>query len=237
MDKDICESIEDLEEEIKQKQDLINTLKTLDVNEVLTEDKWHQICETGLRASKIMEKFLLNIFPDATNVKASYNEVNFNLYGFDCAIPTSRCRGIEIDTSWYFREKKKPELYIPKKVLLRVELINAKKNHLSWYKKALIREQLSNKHFRKLSLFFAWFFNWKWEKSDEEFYLKEISDCEERFNRNLKRYEESLKEKNVKLDLLFNKLIPTLSSFSSNFSKKYQCQYNIEEIKKYEKIS
>lgn len=236
MDKDILEAINDLKDEIKEKQNFIDILENLNINEVLTEEKWHQICETGLRPTKIMEKFLLNIFPEATDVKVYVNEVRFSLYGFKCAIPTSRCQGIQIDTSWYFKNKEKPKLYIPNELLTRLELINANKNHFSWYEKALIREKLTHRKICKLFLFFLWFFNWKWEKLDESFYFDRISEYEEKYKYSLHEYETLINEKNNKLDVLFNKLIPVLSTFSSNFWRLDQCRYSIEEIKKNENI-
>ena len=52
-----------------------------------------------------MGRLLKNIFPDAEDIKVDSNYVIFTLYGFKCYLPTSDYYNIEVDTSWYIKDK------------------------------------------------------------------------------------------------------------------------------------
>ena len=52
-----------------------------------------------------MGRLLKNIFPDAEDIKVDCNYVMFTLYGFKCFLPTSDYYNIEVDTSWYIKDK------------------------------------------------------------------------------------------------------------------------------------
>lgn len=103
--KDIAEAIESLEEQITEYKKQIEAVKTINFNASVDEDTWHKICFTPLRTSDLMGKLLKNIFPDAEDIKVGSNYVFFTLYGFKCFLPTSDYYQIEVDTSWYIKDK------------------------------------------------------------------------------------------------------------------------------------
>lgn len=103
--KDIAEAIESLAEEILECKEQIEVVKNIDFNAPVDEDTWHEICLTPLRTSDLMGKLLKNIFPNAEDIKVGSNYVVFTLYGFKCFLPTSDYYQIEVDTSWYIKDK------------------------------------------------------------------------------------------------------------------------------------
>lgn len=104
-EKDIVEAIESLEEQISEYKEQIEVVKNTDFNAPVDEDTWHKICFTSLRTSDLMGRLLKNIFPDAEDIKVDCNYVMFTLYGFKCFLPTSDYYNIEVDTSWYIKDK------------------------------------------------------------------------------------------------------------------------------------
>lgn len=104
-EKDIVEAIESLKEQISEYKEQIEVVKNTDFNAPIDEDTWHKICFTSLRTSDLMGRLLKNIFPDAEDIKVDCNYVMFTLYGFKCFLPTSDYYNIEVDTSWYIKDK------------------------------------------------------------------------------------------------------------------------------------
>lgn len=103
--KDIAEAIESLEKQISECKEQISVVKNTDFNAPVDEDTWHKICFTSLRTSDLMGRLLKNIFPEAEDIKVDSNYVVFTLYGFKCFLPTSDYYQIEVDTSWYIKDK------------------------------------------------------------------------------------------------------------------------------------
>lgn len=240
MDQNISEAIEVLKEEIKERENFINILENVNLEEKLTEEKWHDLCQTQLRTNPLMGKFLLNIFPEAKDVKVGCNYVSFILYDIKCAIPTSFCRGIDIDTSWYRKiERDKPNFKVPRKIEAWFEYDEALKTKKSWKEKAKIRSKCSDNHrnLTKFGLFCFWFFKWKWEKFDVKIWEEHLKTEEFLFEERVKKYEKLLEERESKVDILFNKVIPTLSIFTNRFHRYNgcDCRYDVEEIRKLEK--
>lgn len=104
-EKDIVEAIESLKEQISEYKEQIEVVKNTDFNAPIDEDTWHKICFTSLRTSDLMGKLLKNIFPDAEDIQVGSNYVFFTLYGFKCFLPTSDYYQIEVDTSWYIKDR------------------------------------------------------------------------------------------------------------------------------------
>ena len=95
------EAVKDLLEEKQEIENRISLIQSIDWNKPVTEDVWHEICETPIRGTDLLKILVTNIFPEAEEIKVGANYVNFKLRGFDIQIPTSRCRGINIGTNWY----------------------------------------------------------------------------------------------------------------------------------------
>lgn len=97
----VDKAIDELKEDIADLTARITLLESLNISQAVSEEEWHNLCETPLRSTAIMGALVQHIFPDATDIKVDCNYVNFNLFGFCVQIPTSRARGINVDTSWY----------------------------------------------------------------------------------------------------------------------------------------
>lgn len=96
---EIQEVLETLQSDITEKENQINLIKNIDWTKSVTEEGWHQICETLLRTSDSLCDLLKNTFPNATDIKLGMNYVNFNLYGFKCLLPTFIYEEILVDMS------------------------------------------------------------------------------------------------------------------------------------------
>lgn len=235
MVKEIKDSIFELEQGIREKQELIEMLRNLNIEEKLSEEDWHTVCESPLRSSRILVKLLTNIFPEATDVRLGGNFVYFTLYGIKCGLPTSRHTGIMIDTGWY-RVPRQPKLTLPRYLSVLLEVYNGRKSHFDWYSLASIRAKLYKKELSKVGLFFAYFLKWKWEKINEEELFREVSKVEAEHQAAVDGYNNELRLRKEMVDNLFDKVIPELSSFSSKFFRmnNYGKDYTIEEIRKIE---
>lgn len=108
IEKSINEALQELQEEIDEKQNQISLIKNIDWSKPVDEEVWHEICETPLRSSDLLGVLVKNIFPDAENINVYCNYVYFSLDGFECGLPTSRCNGVYIKTDWYKKDNGEP---------------------------------------------------------------------------------------------------------------------------------
>ena len=106
--KEVEKSLAILGEEISEKQEQIELIKSIDFSKPIDEETWHKICETPLRSSDILAVLVKNTFPLATNIVVHCNYVYFEISGFSIQIPTSRAMGINVSLDWYERNMRKP---------------------------------------------------------------------------------------------------------------------------------
>ena len=79
----VSEAIQEMEEDQKELQQKIKYVKDFDFSVPVTEEQWHQICETPLRWTDVMAHLVKNRFPNAEHIKVTANDVVFDLEGFD----------------------------------------------------------------------------------------------------------------------------------------------------------
>ncbi len=100
MDKNIENTIKTIDFKISKLNEYKTLLKSIDMNDKITEETWHELCHTDLRnCREVLHKFVKNTFEDATDISSSANYCSFNLYGFKCYIPTYDRFTIQLDMS------------------------------------------------------------------------------------------------------------------------------------------
>lgn len=235
MNNDVKEAIEDLKEEIAEKENHIRLLESIDFTKAVDEDIWHEICKTGLRYSDLLGVLVKNIFPLAKNIKVGCNYVDFEMMGFNVEIPTSYCRGINVDTSWYKRDSGEPKLEYNDAVKSMMKYFKAVENKAGWYECAKYKIR-NGWNYRKWYLFLMWFFKYKWTDSRRDDFDKAVKMAEESHQKRLERYYAERKEMRKKAEKLINEVVPILDEFSTQHFCYNDQGYTIEEIKTFENI-
>jgi len=220
---EIQEVLETLQSDITEKENQINLIKNIDWTKSVTEEEWHQICETLLRTSDSLCDLLKNTFPNATDIKLGMNYVNFNLYGFKCLLPTSIYEEILVDMSWN-KNLKKPTLENTMNQFERNmrEYFKSVDSHESWLKLFDLRF-LQFKHYKKWIKFILWFGKYKWKNVHREKWEEQFKNTEERVTEKLNLYKKEKREIEEKNKILHEKLLPELYQFTKNvYDKDYK---------------
>ena len=216
------ESIQEQIEIIKQEQDRLSLLQSLNLDSPVNEDYFHQLCETPLRYNKnAMCEIANHIFPMASNFEWHPNAVSCEIEGFKIFIPTSRCYGVQVDTDYivyhpdestsfkYWYEDKDIE-WLQKYIAL----IDTK---AGWYGKAQLR---NNHYYKKWILPFWWIFkilpkdkkenrdrNWYSDKLDEMLKNKQSA-----YDSQLEKYNQFIE----KWKVYFDKVLPVLKQYTDD---------------------
>ena len=233
MRSEIERTTKEMKRQVRELEERIKFLETLEEDSVLDEDGWHVVCETPLRASQKLAVFVQNMFPKAENVTVSPNYVLFSLSGFSVRIPTSRARGIEIDLNWYERDEGKPRFSPDPATRRMMEYYALEDSGESRKKKAEILLGKPNGGLNPVSAALA-FRSAKTSRSKwEEKYRKELEDHERR----TREYEEKRRKMRERARILFEEVLPTLGKFSEKvrpFARIGTNGMTIEEIKERE---
>lgn len=224
IDRIISETIENLNREKYEIEDRIRLIASIDWTKPVTEDEWHELCETSIRGSELVLGALVkSIFPEATDIVRSPNYVNFSLHGYSVQIPTSRCRGINIATDWYrdisYQKEHRGPVHSTNMVDLR-NYFDAKDNHLGW--KAEAKARLWNGH-SDFWLFWHWFTKEKWRKIDRRWF-EDMWELEElQFAENTQRIEQIEAQNREHLNFILANLMPELDKFSTEHYSYFGC--------------
>ena len=215
MNKELNIAISELREEINELEERAKLLENIDLSKPITEDMWHEICETSLRTSDYMKDVLKAIFPDAENINVGCNYVTFDLMGFHLQIPSSRCKGINIDTSWY-QKLEEPELdWMDDTPVCRMKrYFDAVDNGEGWYKKAKLRIPFAWVY-TKFTLFLKWHLWYRWRDDKREYWENRIQKEIRKYDDAKTEYEKNKKETSEKINRLFNELLPEIEKFST----------------------
>lgn len=92
------EAIANLKEEIAEKQEQIIQLQQFSeiAERGLTEQEYHNFCDTDLRYSDVLGKALLTVFPFLEYEKREANWFFYHIGDVQVCVPNSRCMGIDI---------------------------------------------------------------------------------------------------------------------------------------------
>ena len=215
---DVEEAIKDLQEDIMEKQNQIELIKGIDWNEPLNEKIWHEICDTPLRTSDLLSVLVKNIFQNAEDIKVGCNYVSFKLYGFKCALPTSRCNGAYIETGWYQKDNGQPTLPETIAQYHMRRYFQAKDNKENW--EVLFDERLSSyKSYKKWIKFIMWFGHYKWKKIDRAKWEEIFAENQNKLDRMINKYNQERKEMYEKTKQMVEIVIPELKRFSMKVYK------------------
>lgn len=217
MNQEIIEAIQDIDEEINILNSQKELLKHLDLSKPMNESEWHEICETGLRYSDILCNIVKNIFKDAENIVRGCNYVYFEIKGFKIEIPTSRTRGINVDTSWY-HYKEKPNRIMNGEYSLVYDMkqyFELKENGGSWYEKAKYKIHNRRYGYKKWVLAILWFGKYKWTNDNEEFWKERIEKVEKEYCERVEKVEKENEKVQEKRQIFLEEIIPEIERFST----------------------
>jgi hypothetical protein len=219
----INEALNDLEEEKTEIERRIALVKSIDWTKPVTEDEWHELCETSIRTSPLLAVLVKNIFPNAENITIGCNYAYFELYGYKIQIPNSRCRGINIATSdWYndikySREHRgDPHPPLTREVMAYFDAVDNKRGWKEQAKHRLYHASTMS----DFELFIKWFGKYKWKKVDRAKWEAKWEEEERRYTEKTAWYEKTEAENREKLEFVLNVLMPELDKFSD-----YHCSY------------
>lgn len=216
MQDEIKSAIERMQEEMKEKENLIATLKSINLNEPITEKKWHEICRTPLRTKKIMEYLAACIFPEATDFRVYANGVKMDLYGFKCDIATTYAESIDVDMIWqYIAYQPKEEYKYSRETWNMYNYFKALDAGASW--KILFDLRFPQmKSYPTYKKWILWNIRYKYKKIDRKMWEKRFKEDDSRYENACKYYARLVQEIEAKEKIFHEKLLPTLHAFTKN---------------------
>lgn len=223
MDISLLECIKQLETEIAEKENQIQLLKNLNLNDLIDENKWHELCLTPFRNSNELSKLVLKIFQNAEDVKVSCNYVYFTLYGYKIQIPTSLCRGINVDTGW-FHKCTKPNNVLSKDETRMKRYFECIDTQAGWYDCARCR---LGTHWRKWYLFIIWWVKYKWKDVHREEWENKFRIAESSYQDRLVLFYDKKREMENKIIIFVEKVLPEINKFSTEHYS-FNGNYSVE---------
>ena len=232
--KEVREAMTELEEREKELAEQKRLLSSIEETDVLDEETWHAVCETPLRYSDLMARLARNVFPEAENVSVSANYVRFTLRGFRVEIPTSRAQGINVDVSWYEKDRGEPKFYPDAKTKRMMDFFEARDKKEGWRKQAKL---LVNAPYRDWFLFLLWFGKYRRRVPDRAFWEARYAKELEIHKRSVEKYYAKRREVEEKTATLFGEVLPILERFSKKhfrYSEGGAFSPSIDEIRRAE---
>lgn len=211
-------TISKITEEIAIKQHEIDILRSIDWTKPITEDNWENIVEASAGNKKLLQLVVHCIFPDACNFKNVHSdEINFELYGFECGISTSFKKGIGVffneDLSQYedaALDRLVDEKY-SKKLCLIKKYFELKENHAPWEDFMKI---LCSYKYPQFIMYLLWIFKYKWFSISHEDWDGELKKSEQEFKNRLLNFYNEKSDLIEKINLFKQKLLPELNKFT-----------------------
>lgn len=191
--------------------DQIDMVANLEIAPV-TEDEWHQLCETPVRYNDILLDIAKETFPLGEDFVRNANDVSFKMNGFRVSVPTSRTKGVTIDVFWYEEKYLKDFISSNRYSKMReyFELLDS--GNYKWYELAKCRNTMYN--VSKFKLFLWWFFKAKWRKVDRDKWEKLF---EEEDKKNKKGYKKHQKKQAEMIELVekFHETVKILGTWAA----------------------
>lgn len=227
--------LQELQEIIDEKQNQMDLIKNIDWSKPVNEEIWYEICKTPLRSSDLLGVMAKNIFPDAENVNVYCNYVYFSLDGFECALPTSRRKGVCIKTDWYKKDNGKPSNpYLANHSVMK-KYFNAKDNGEYW--DVLFKYRLPRlSSYKRWTRFILWFGYYKWKSDNREKWEEIFENDESSFIEEVNEYYEERKIIHDNAEKMVKVVIPKLKKFSDKIYRFNNSWYDIEEIIEWENL-
>lgn len=212
----------------------ITFLSTTDYSQPVTEEVWHQLCKTQLCSSGVMVDLARNIFPQGENFKLCSNAVLFDLMGFTCELPTTRCTGINVNTDWYLKKDGEPKKIYTNRALAMKQYFKELDNGASQSRLAEIRLFIKNPFIRNMK----WWLYYRWKNDHREYWEKLFEEIEESYEKRTKEYYIKRKACYKKTKILIEDVLPILDEFSIEHGRfNGNCWLpTIDEIRKWENL-
>ena len=189
----------------------ISLLSSFDINGVVDEKMWHDLCETPFRESSLSVMVANKIFPLGENFKIRANSVDFEMLGFSISLPTTRDKGVIVDMNWFKPHYLEDFTVRPRYAKMRkyFELLDS--GNYSWYDLAKCR--CTREEFNKAQLFLWWFLKGKWHKVDRQKWIEAFED-DDKYNQ--KKVIERNNERSIMLNKIdrFSELVQVIKPFA-----------------------
>lgn len=216
--KELNEAEEMLQDAVNEKMELLTLVRSLDTSKPVNEKTWHRITRTPLRTSKaVMSALAKAVFPDAENIIAGCNAVQFKLYGFTVQIPTSAETCIYIDTSWYDRfvnDVKSFECWSCNQYCRLQNLLDDKNPSIS----AKVRYAVGNWYSKPMELLIYLTHRKEIEKKCDRNKLEvTLANAKEAYGKYCKTQVEKAQLNHEQAEKMANVLLPELRKFSNRF--------------------
>lgn len=243
MNQLIEETIQEIQEEIKEKQYQLNLIKSIDWDQPVDEDTWHQICETSLRSSDLLGILVKNTFPNAKNIEVGCNYIFFSLHGFMCGIPTSRTHEIYVETRWYTKDRGEPNRNENNQCQQMRKYFQAKDNNENW--EPLFDALYLSNHFEHLPdqkmpkrwvKFILWFGYYRWKNDHRDKWENIFEMHQKHYEEKLNFYYHTRKTMHENAKIMMEQVVPELKTFSENIHKFPGEPFDLYEIAKLEKL-
>lgn len=136
--------------------------------------------------------------------------------GFKVQIPTSRCSGINIDTSWYRCNGRLPMKFESHTESNMRKYFEELDNGANWYKLARLRLDIGCE---KWVLFLLWYLKYKWKDPHRDEWEEKFREMDARYESSLKSYYKEQEEIKSRSRKLVKEVLPVLNKFSNEYRK------------------
>ena len=237
MDNILQEIVNELKEEIAEKQKTIEFVQNINLSKPLTPKIWHKICKTSAKTNYTLLSILIsNTFPGADDIRVrpNYNHVYFNLYGIDCVLPLStKTDRICIDTGWYDECDEEP-------ILCETIYEHNKRQYFAAKDKKEHWEKLFDLRFPWLTTYpkllkcIMWFGYYRWKDDCRKGWEARFAEIDKLFEEEKEEFEQVRKEMKEKTRIMVEKVIPELKKYSDNVCAVMSYDLQPDEIAKRE---
>lgn len=227
--KAIEEAIENIEQEIKIKEDMIRTIRSVNWDKPVSEKKWHNICDTPLRKNQLLMLLVKNTFPASENFYLDSDFIIFNLYGFTVWLPTYHENSIGVVMDWNSKDfgppKMSPRLKLIEQYLGMVERNASWQMQFDWV--------FPGKADRNIVYKFLYWKLWGPKEKTRQLYKKELEEKLPKHQEREKQYYKKREEIREMQKIFQIQLLPELMKFSKNF---FVISYGTIKKSSYEEI-
>ena len=227
MNQEVANAICSIDEEIAELNKRKELLQKIDLTKPIDEDLWHELCETELRYSDVLCDIIRIIFPNAENINRSCNYVFFEIKNFKISIPISRCRGINVDTSWYQYSKKPKYIYYPDTIEYDMKkYFELKNSGGSWQEMVKLRIHNTYHRYKQWYLAVLWFGKYKWKDDNQQYWEEKFKSIEKKYYEKVKKVDKENSTIKEKRRVFLKEIIPEIEKFSTKHYK-YEDSMNI----------
>lgn len=235
MEDIVKDIIDELNSEIKKQQEMVRFIEEMDFGKRVDRKTWETLCHTPLKETKIMEKVLKNVFPDAEDIVTCFKGIEFSLYGFKCWISKEDACPVEVDTSWYCKKDESVACGTDMTRNMR-NYFRLKENNAGWEELFDCRIP-SKSNYPKWKKWLLWNLIYRFKSDNKELWDFVFQAEEKEFEKaklNLEQRKQESREESIKMAQV---LLPELHNFSEEIGTiRERSSYSVEDILRMEDI-